>query len=170
MRVYCTGCQTNFTELPDDAKLAPDFRFTCRHCCSDRSMLEGMSTTEIMGTTLARRVASGLRLLPSWGERTAAREQKWRSDNKLWTRIYKMLHRAGVKPTKATAAEFTKKWTARIEAIGSACSFCGQECEPDAVQFWRDPTGDPLNPEAYWPACARCAARKRAEVRWQKAA
>jgi hypothetical protein len=170
-KVYCSTCGANFIALLDDAHLSADFRFTCRQCCSpDGSMLEGMTNAAILESTLARRVAGERRLLPKRMDRTAERIQKWRTANQPWTRIYKMLRRAGVQITKATAAAFMEKWTVRIGTIGSACSFCGRKCEPDTVQFWRDPAGDPLEPEAYWPACARCAARKRAEVRWKKAA
>jgi hypothetical protein len=133
-------------------------------------MLEGMTSAAILGSTLARRVAGELRLLPERKDRTAERVQKWRTSNQSWTRIYKMFRRARVQITKAAAAEFAEKWLARIAAIGDACSFCGRKCEPATVHFWRDPVGDALDPEAYWPACEKCAGRKRAEVRWKKAA
>ena len=32
MRVYCATCKTNFTVLPDDARLSAEFRFICRAC------------------------------------------------------------------------------------------------------------------------------------------
>ena len=67
-----------------------------------------------------------------------------------------MLRRAGVEITKAGAAEFTGRWLAKVEDVGSGCSFCGAECEPDTVQFRRDPAGDPLDPQTYWPACPGC--------------
>jgi hypothetical protein len=170
MKVFCTDCQKNSITLPDDAKLAPDFKFTCRDCTQGSSMLNGMSQDQILKSKLARRVASGLHLLPKRKERTSGRVQKWRAGNRLWTRVYKMLRRAGVEITKSAAAVFTDKWLTKIGAIGSACSFCGTACEQDTVQFWRDPNGDPLEPQSYWPACCGCAARKRAEVRWKKAA
>jgi hypothetical protein len=170
MTVFCSKCSTNSIELPDSAALAPDFRFTCRECTQGSSMLEGMTQAAILGSKLARRVASGLNLLPKRKERTAERIQKWRTANKRWTRVYKMLLRVGVEITKSRAAEFTERWLAKVEAVGNGCSFCGAACEPDTMQFWRDPNGDPLDPQTYWPACSVCAARKRAEVRWKKAA
>jgi hypothetical protein len=171
MKVYCASCTINSTELPDDAALSPKFRFTCKNCTQGSSMLNGMTQDEILKSKLARRVASGLQLLPSRHDRTAERVQKWRAGNKFWIRTYKMLRRAGVvEITKAAAAEFTEKWLTRIESIGSGCSFCGAECEPGSVQFWRDPAGNPLDPLSYWPVCGgTCAGRKRAEVRWKAA-
>jgi len=32
MKVYCSTCTTNFTEIPDDVGLSPDFHFTCKEC------------------------------------------------------------------------------------------------------------------------------------------
>jgi hypothetical protein len=42
MRVHCTGCQTNFTELPDDAILSPDFKFTCKDCYGPDNRVQGL--------------------------------------------------------------------------------------------------------------------------------
>ncbi len=103
-------------------------------------------------------------------KRTAERLKDWRDKNKVWARIDKMLRRAGVEVTKAAAVQFTEKWIAKVEAIGDTCSFCVCPCDPETFQFWRDPAGDPLDPRSYWPVCAGCAGRKRAEVRWKKAA
>ena len=43
MRVYCFTCQTNFTELPDDAKLSPDSRFTCKGCLRVDNRVHGLN-------------------------------------------------------------------------------------------------------------------------------
>jgi hypothetical protein len=43
MKVYCTTCRTNFTELPDDMKLAADFCFTCRKCCAPDNRIQGLN-------------------------------------------------------------------------------------------------------------------------------
>jgi hypothetical protein len=44
MRVYCSECQTSFTELPDDANLSPNFKFTCKDCHRPDNRVQGLST------------------------------------------------------------------------------------------------------------------------------
>ena len=43
MRVYCVTCQANFTELPDDASLSPDFKFTCKVCSRPDNRVQGLN-------------------------------------------------------------------------------------------------------------------------------
>ncbi len=44
MRVHCVVCQINFTQLPDDASLSPDFKFTCKDCYTPDNRVKGLST------------------------------------------------------------------------------------------------------------------------------
>jgi hypothetical protein len=81
----------------------PSCLSSCVNCNQLSSMLQGMTPAEIMESKLARRVASELHLLPKRKERRAERLKKWRRGNRLWTRIYKMLRRAGLEITKAGA-------------------------------------------------------------------
>src|SRR6267378_3019588 len=153
---------------PGCAPPTPDVLKSCVNCSQFASMLDGMSEPEIMESKLAHRVAAERHFLPDRTEQTAERAKTWRAGNMLWARMSKVLRRAGVKLTKDAASEFMEKWIVKIVALGDSCSFCPHPCTPDTVQFWRDPAGDPLDPQSYWPVCRGCAGRKRAEVRWKK--
>ena len=43
-KIYCSSCTTNFTEIPADAALAPDFRFVCRQCYTPDNRVVGLGT------------------------------------------------------------------------------------------------------------------------------
>ncbi len=43
MKVFCASCQTNFTELPDDARLSAEFRFTCKACSRPDNRVQGLN-------------------------------------------------------------------------------------------------------------------------------
>jgi len=42
-KIHCADCGINSTELPDDAALSPDFKFTCKECYGPDNRVQGLT-------------------------------------------------------------------------------------------------------------------------------